>query len=136
VQLLLAHVPESDIEFTRPSSCTRAETQIPPGSAKDSSRAAMMTPSPKMSPSSTTMHADAPFDAPIGRKSRIQLGHARLHLDRAAQGIDDAGKLDQEPVPGGLDDAAMMLVDLGINQLGPNRLEARERVFLVGADQT
>ena len=55
---------------------------------------------------------DAPFDAPIGRYSGIPLGHARLHLDRAAQGIDDAGKLDQEPVAGGLDDAATMLGDL------------------------
>jgi len=37
------------------SSLTRAETQIPPGSARPSSRAATLTPSPKMSPSSTTM---------------------------------------------------------------------------------
>jgi len=37
------------------SSWTRAETQIPPGSANASRRAATLTPSPKMSPSSTTI---------------------------------------------------------------------------------
>jgi hypothetical protein len=55
VQLLLAHFVEGDIELAGGISCARAETQIPPGSAKPSSRAAMLTPSPKMSPFSTTM---------------------------------------------------------------------------------
>ena len=40
---------------SRTWSCTIADTQIPPGSATPSSRAAMLTPSPWMSPSSTMM---------------------------------------------------------------------------------
>ena len=45
------------------SSCTRAETQIPPGSASAFRRAATLIPSPKMSPSSTTT---SPIDAKRG----------------------------------------------------------------------
>jgi hypothetical protein len=52
---LLADVFEGEIERPAASSCTRAETQMSPGSANPSSRAATLTPSPKMSPSSTTM---------------------------------------------------------------------------------
>ena len=53
-ELLLAEVFDGEVEFAYASSCTRAETQIPPGSAIPSRRAATLTPSPKMSPSSTT----------------------------------------------------------------------------------
>jgi len=39
------------------------------------------------------------------------LGHRLLHLDRAAHRIDDAGKFDQHPVAGGLEDAPVALGD-------------------------
>ena len=54
-----------------------------------------------------------------------------LHLDRAAHRIDDAGKLDQQAVAGGLDDAAAVLGDLGVDELGADRLQRGERAFLV-----
>jgi hypothetical protein len=41
-----------------------------------------------------------------------------LYLGRAAQRVDDAGKLDQQAVAGGFDDAAAVLADLWIDQLG------------------
>ena len=94
----------------RGSSCTRAETQIPPGSAMPSSRAATLTPSPKMSPSSTTM---SPWLMPMRNSMRrsaatsaLRSAISRLHRDGAAHRVDDAGELDQHPVAGGLDDAA------------------------------
>ena len=57
------------------SSCTRAETQIPPGSARPSRRAATLTPSPKMSPSSTTM---SPTLMPMRNSMRLSGGTPAL----------------------------------------------------------
>jgi hypothetical protein len=37
-----------------------------------------------------------------------------LNIDCAAQGIDDAGELDQKAVPGGLDEPATMSGDPGL----------------------
>ena len=54
--------------FPAASSCTRSDTQIPPGSAIPSSRAAMLTPSPKMSPSCSTM---SPTLMPILNSRRL-----------------------------------------------------------------
>lgn len=42
----------------------------------------------------------------------IALRHAALDLDGTTRGIDDAGKLRQEPVAGGFDDAPAVLGDL------------------------
>ena len=70
--------------------------------------------------------------SPAHRHSR---GHRPLHLNRAAHGVDDAGELDQQAVAGGLDDAAAMLGDLRVDQLAPDRLQPRERAFLVRAHQ-
>jgi hypothetical protein len=75
--------------------------------------------------------ADAVFDAPVGRHLGIALGHRALHFDGAAHRIDDAREFDEEPVAGGLDDAAPVLSDLRIAQLAPDRLQRSERAFLV-----
>jgi hypothetical protein len=73
----------------------------------------------------------AEFDAAIRRHTGVSLGHRALHFDCAAHRVDDARKLDQQPVAGGLDDAATVLLDLGITQLTTQRFEAFERAFLV-----
>ncbi len=65
----------------------------------------------------------------------VPLGHRLLHRDRAAHRIDDAGKLDQHAVAGGLDDAAAVLGDFRIDQLAAQRLEPFERAFLVRPHQ-
>ena len=58
-----------------------------------------------------------------------------MHFGRAAQRVDNAGELDQQAVAGGLDEAAFVRRDLGIDQLAAVRLEPCEGPFLVGADQ-
>src|SRR5690349_7848558 len=52
-----------------------------------------------------------------------------------AHRIDDAGKLDQQAVAGGLDDAAVMLGDLRIEKLAAQHLEALKGAFLVRPHQ-
>ena len=79
--------------------------------------------------------ADAELDALVLRHAGIALGHAALNGDRATHGVDDAGELDQDAVARGLDDAAGMFGDPGVQEFAAMRLEARERAFLVVADQ-
>jgi hypothetical protein len=63
------------------------------------------------------------------------LGHRQLHRDRAAHRIDDAGKFHQHAVAGGLDDAALVLGDLRVEEVAAQRLEAFERAFFVRPHQ-
>ena len=53
--------------------------------------------------------ADAEFDAAVRRDAGFRSGIAALHRDCATHRIDDAGKLHQQTVAGGLDDAALVL---------------------------
>jgi hypothetical protein len=79
--------------------------------------------------------ADAQFNAVVRRDTDVAFGHRLLHFDRAAHRIDDAGKFHQQAVASGLDDAAPVLGDLGINKLAAQRLEPFERAFLVRTHQ-
>src|SRR6516164_6004325 len=78
---------------------------------------------------------DAELDAPRLPDLGVALGHPLLQLDRTAHRVDDAGKLDQQPVAGGLDDTPPMLFDLGIRDLTADRLQRGERPFLVRPHQ-
>src|SRR5439155_14817850 len=73
--------------------------------------------------------------AALHRDLRAPLGHCLLHLDRAAHGIDDARKLHQHAVTGGLDDATVVLGDLRIDQFTTDRFQRGEIPFLVLAHQ-
>jgi hypothetical protein len=57
------------------------------------------------------------IEAPVCVNPGVALRHAALDLDRAANCIDDAWELEQDAVTGGLDDAAVVLRDLGIDEL-------------------
>ena len=50
-------------------------------------------------------------DPPLLRHLSVTVGHPVLHFGRAAHRIDDAGKFDQHPVAGGLEDAPVALGD-------------------------
>jgi hypothetical protein len=60
---------------------------------------------------------DAVVDAGIRGDAGVPLGYRLLHLHRAANRVDDARKLDQHAVAGGLNDAAMVLGDFRIDEL-------------------
>src|SRR5712671_7547896 len=64
-------------------------------------------------------------------RNGIALGHLALHSDRATYRVDDARKLDQHAVAGGLDHAPAMLRDLGIDQSASMRLQSRKGAFLI-----
>jgi len=71
----------------------------------------------------------------VRRHAGIALGHRALNLDRAAHRIDDARKLNQEPIAGGLDDATAMFGDLRVAELAADRPQCGESSFLVGLHQ-
>jgi hypothetical protein len=52
-----------------------------------------------------------------------------------AHRIDDAVEFDEQPVAGGVDDAALVLGDRRVDQPGAHRFEAPHRALLIGADQ-
>ena len=81
------------------------------------------------------MNADAEFDAPLGRQAGVALDQAVLHFDRAAHRVDDAAELDENSVPGALDDAAVMRGDGRIDQVAAQPPEPRQRSVLVGAGE-
>src|SRR6516164_5555680 len=141
VMFLTCCSPRSSKAMSRRSrtcSCAAALRQIPPGSASASSRAAMLTPSPKMSPSSIMM---SPTLMPMRNSMRcwryggVAGDHLPLHLDRTAHRVDDAGELGKEAVAGGFDDATPMLGDFGVAEFTANRTQCRERALFVLAHQ-
>ena len=77
------------------------------------------------------MDADPEFDASLGRRAGVALDHAVLHFDRAAHRVDHAAELDEDAVAGALDDAPMMRVDGGIDQIAAQPPEPRQRAILV-----
>jgi hypothetical protein len=79
------------------------------------------------------MNADAEFDPALARQTGVALGHAVLNLDRALHGVDHAAEFDETAVAGSLDDAPMMGVDRGVDQIAAQASEPRQRAILVRA---
>src|SRR5258705_10716563 len=78
------------------------------------------------------MDADAELD-PLGLGYlRVLVSHAALNFDGASRCIDGTGKFDQQTVAGGLDDAAAMFGDCGVDKRSSESLQLRQRAFLVG----
>ena len=100
LELLLAHVLEGEVELAAASSCTRAETQMPPGSASAFEPRrdvdAVAEDVVVLDDDVAQVDADAELDALVGRDAGVALGHLALHLDGAAHRVDDAGELDQQ----------------------------------------
>ena len=82
------------------------------------------------------MNADAKLDAAVGRQAGVALDHPVLHLDGATHCVDDAAKLDEAAVAGSLDDAPMMGVDRGVDQIAAQASEPRQRAILVRAGES
>src|SRR6185437_13027918 len=81
------------------------------------------------------MNPDAELDPPFRRDAGVALGHAVLHVDRAPHRVDDAAKLDDDPVAGALDDPAVVRGDGGVDQVAAQRPQARQRALLIGAGE-
>src|SRR5262249_55288749 len=78
---------------------------------------------------------DAELDPPIRRYTGVAQRHLALHFDGAANRVDDAGELDQQPVTHGSDDAAAVFLDLRIDERAPQLLQPFERSLLVLPDK-
>ena len=59
----------------------------------------------------------------LGRHIGISLGHFALYFNGATHRIDDAGEFEEQAVACGFDDATAMLLNLGVGQLAPKRLQ-------------
>ena len=81
------------------------------------------------------VNANAELDPALIRQACITLGHAVLQLDSATHGADHAAKLDEAAVAGALDDAPVMRVNGGIDEIAPQPPQPRQRANLVRASQ-
>jgi hypothetical protein len=79
------------------------------------------------------MYADAKFDPPFRRQARVALDHAVLDFDGTAHRVDHAAELDDRPVAGALDDAAMMSGGGGVDEIAAQPPKTRKRPVLIGA---
>ena len=84
----------------------------------------------------TEIDADAEPHALLRGNSEVAVMHAALHLDRAKHGFDDAWKFRQKPVTGILDDAAVVLLDFGIDEFTPMRHQEIVNPLLIGLHET
>jgi hypothetical protein len=75
-------------------------------------------------------------NASLRWQTSIALDHAVLHLDGAANGIDDASELNEDPIARPLDDAAVMKSDSRVDQITAKRTQPRKRPLLVGTGET
>ncbi len=65
----------------------------------------------------------------------IAVGHSALDHGSTLDGIDDAGELDERAVAHELDDAAVVLLDRGVDQFATAALQSLERAYLVLAHE-
>ena len=77
------------------------------------------------------MDPDAELDAALGLHAGVAVDQAGLHLNRAAHSIYNAAKLDDDAVPGALDDAAVMGGDGGVDEVATEAPQARKGAVLV-----
>ena len=79
------------------------------------------------------MNADPEEDALIGRHSDVALDHRVLNCDGAPHRFDDAAKFDQRAVAGALEHPTVLARDGGVDEVGAQRPQPRERAVLVRA---
>jgi hypothetical protein len=78
---------------------------------------------------------DAELDSTIFGNGGVSLDHCALDFHGAAHSIDSACEFHQGTIPSGLDDAAAVLGDLGIDEFATASLERSESAFLVNTHQ-
>jgi hypothetical protein len=68
-------------------------------------------------------------------KPALRFDHGILHLDGASHGIDNAAELDQRAIARALHHAPLVHGDGGIDQVGPQGAQSRERAVFVCAGE-
>jgi len=81
------------------------------------------------------MDADAEVDPTVLRHAGNALNEAVLNLDRAADRVDHAAKLDNAPIARAFDDTTMMSRNSRIDQIAAEPPQARKGPILVGAGE-
>ncbi len=81
------------------------------------------------------IYADAKFEPLVDRNVRIALRHPTLQHDGTAHSVHDACELRQNPVAGDSDDASLVSVYGGLDELIPVRPPLFERAFFIGPDE-
>ena len=76
--------------------------------------------------------ADSELDPARGRYVGVAACHPALDLGGTLHGVRNALEFDQHSVTGRFDDPPLVLLDGGIDELQPVRLQSRERARLVG----
>jgi hypothetical protein len=71
------------------------------------------------------------FDPLVRRNERIALDHCALNFDSASQRFHGADEKHKETVSGRPDDPAMVLSDLGFDQLGMVSVQLSESAFVI-----
>ena len=121
LQRLLAHVLEGEVEPVADMVAHRAGDgdAARPGDALEPRRDvdAVAEDVVALDDDVAEIDADAELDAAVLRHVGVALAHPALDLGGAGDGVHDARELDQHAVAGELDDAALMLGDLGVDQL-------------------
>jgi hypothetical protein len=112
---------------------------MPPGGAMPSSRADIDAIAQQifvLDHDIAEIDADAELDAAVQWFGQVAGGHVALHLDGAANGIDDTAEFQEQAVTGCLDDATVMARERRLDQLVQQRLEPRDRAFLIGGNES
>src|SRR5438132_617163 len=107
---------------TRPASAVASWVSAPTDPRRGAATGSAIT-SPRLMP---MRHLIRRSSGTSGWRSSIPRCTSAAQRNR----VDDAGEFHQQPVAGGLDDAAVMLGDLRVDQLPANRFEAFEGTFL------
>jgi len=104
---------------------------MPPGWASPSKRAVAL-----LDDDVSLVNTDPELEALILGHPGISLGHALLDLNSTAEGFNYACELGQHLVPGGRNDPAAMLCNLGGHKLAVEDLKLGKGALLVSADET
>jgi hypothetical protein len=77
------------------------------------------------------INADPKIDPLVARDRGVPFGHATLDRDRTGDGLDHAGKLDQQAIAGRLDDAAPVFGYFRIDEFASMTSEPRKGAGLI-----
>src|SRR5215469_17334868 len=81
------------------------------------------------------MNADAKFNPPLRRQTRVALDHGALNLDAATNSFDDTPKFHNGSIAGPLHDASVVDGDRWINQVASKCTQPCQRAVLVRSGQ-